>query len=77
MDFYFWKIEQNRIASISHEWRNNEPFALRLTVPQEYLIPGEIITLRLRLNGCFSPQDLGINADSRLLGIQILEHRWQ
>jgi O-antigen ligase len=77
LDFYFWKIEQNRIASISHEWRNNEPFALRLTVPQEYLIPGEIITLRLRLNGCFSPQDLGINADSRLLGIQILEHRWQ
>lgn len=59
------------IARTNQRWTSNTPATLTLELPKEYINSQNLITARLELSSCFTPRDLGINTDSRRLGVRL------
>ena len=59
------------IAKTTQRWTSNTPATLILELPKEYINSPNLITARLEVSSCFTPRDLGINTDSRLLGVRL------
>jgi lipid-A-disaccharide synthase-like uncharacterized protein len=60
-----------------YQWTTNSPMTIRLDMPTEYENSPYVKSVRLQLNSCYTPRNLGINTDSRRLGVQIEELRWK
>ena len=58
-------------------WTSEEFKILKVNVPPEYYDSPYIISARLQLSSCYTPRNLGINTDSRRLGIQIKHLSWK
>ena len=60
-----------------YEWTTNEQMTLRLDMPAEYDNSPHVKSVRLQLNSCYTPRNLGINTDGRRLGVQIENVQWK
>jgi O-antigen ligase len=60
-----------------YQWTANAPIKLDLDIPAEYTNSPHVKSVRLQLSSCYTPRNLGINTDSRRLGVQIKELRWK
>ncbi|MCE7530516.1 O-antigen ligase [Polynucleobacter sp. IMCC 29146] len=60
-----------------YEWTTNVPMTLRLDMPAEYDESPHVKSARLQLNSCYTPRNLGVNTDSRRLGVQIKNVQWK
>jgi hypothetical protein len=61
----------------NYQWTANASTKLYLDMPAEYVNSPHVKSVRLQLSGCYTPRNLGINTDSRRLGVQIKELRWK
>ena len=61
---------------MNYQWQANELTNLKLDVPKEYYNSPNVITARLELSSCYTPRDLGLNTDSRRLGVKIENLRY-
>jgi hypothetical protein len=60
-----------------YEWVTNVPTTLHLDMPTEYDESPHVKSARLQLNSCYTPRNLGVNTDSRRLGVQIENVQWK
>jgi len=60
-----------------YEWTANTPMKLGLDMPAEYHNSPHVKSVRLQLNSCYTPRNLGINTDGRRLGVQIENVQWK
>lgn len=60
-----------------YEWTTNVPMTLRLDMPTEYDESPHVKSARLQINSCYTPRNLGVNTDSRRLGVQIENVQWK
>jgi hypothetical protein len=60
-----------------YEWTTNVPMTLRLDMPAEYDESPHVKSARLQINSCYTPRNLGVNTDSRRLGVQIENVQWK
>lgn len=60
-----------------YEWTTNVPMTLYLDMPTEYDESPHVKSARLQLNSCYTPRNLGVNTDSRRLGVQIENVQWK
>jgi O-antigen ligase len=60
-----------------YEWTTNVPMTLRLDMPIEYDESPHVKSARLQINSCYTPRNLGVNTDSRRLGVQIENVQWK
>jgi hypothetical protein len=60
-----------------YEWTANTPLKLNLDMPAEYDNSPYVKSVRLQLNSCYTPRNLGINTDGRRLGVQIENVQWK
>jgi hypothetical protein len=60
-----------------YQWTTNSPMTIRLDMPTEYENSPYVKSVRLQLSSCYTPRNLGVNTDSRRLGVQIEELRWK
>lgn len=65
------------VSAQDYEWTSNAPMTLQINLPTEYYNSPHVISARLQLSSCYTPRNLGINTDSRRLGVQIEELRWK
>jgi len=61
----------------NYQWTANASTKLDLDMPAEYVNSPHVKSVRLQLSSCYTPRNLGINTDSRRLGVQIKELRWK
>jgi hypothetical protein len=60
-----------------YEWTTNTPMKLGLEMPTEYDNSPHVKSVRLQLSSCYTPRNLGVNTDSRRLGVQIENVQWK
>jgi O-antigen ligase len=60
-----------------YEWTTNTPMKLGLEMPTEYDNSPHVKSVRLQLSSCYTPRNLGVNTDSRRLGVQIEHVQWK
>jgi hypothetical protein len=60
-----------------YEWTTNLPIKLGLEMPAEYDNSPHVKSVRLQLSSCYTPRNLGVNTDSRRLGVQIENVQWK
>jgi hypothetical protein len=60
-----------------YEWTTNVPMTLRLDMPAEYDESPHVKSVRLQINSCYTPRNLGVNTDGRRLGVQIGIVQWK
>jgi hypothetical protein len=60
-----------------YEWTTNTPIKLGLEIPAEYDNSPHVKSVRLQLSSCYTPRNLGVNTDSRRLGVQIENVQWK
>jgi hypothetical protein len=60
-----------------YEWTTNTPIKLSLEMPAEYDNSPHVKSVRLQLSSCYTPRNLGVNTDSRRLGVQIENVQWK
>ena len=65
------------VSSNSYKWSTNTPVQLSLDLPKEYYMTPYVVTARLQLSSCYTPRNLGVNTDSRRLGVQIKNFQWK
>jgi hypothetical protein len=65
------------VDGLDYQWTANAPTKLDLDMPAEYANSPHVKSVRLQLSSCYTPRNLGINTDSRRLGVQIKELRWK
>ena len=65
------------INTATYRWSTNEVASLKLDLPPQYYQSTNLITTRLQLSSCFTPRDLGLNTDSRRLGVHVESLRYQ
>jgi hypothetical protein len=61
----------------NYEWTTNTPMKLGLEMPTEYDNSPHVKSVRLQLSSCYTPRNLGVNTDSRRLGVQIEHVQWK
>jgi hypothetical protein len=79
LEMLVWVPGRGKVSVNAHDyqWTTNSPMTLRLDMPTEYENSPYVKSVRLQLNSCYTPRNLGINTDSRRLGVQIEELRWK
>ena len=60
-----------------YEWTTNKQMTLHLDMPAEYDNSPHVKSVRLQLNSCYTPRNLGVNTDGRRLGVQIKNMQWK
>ena len=60
-----------------YQWTTNSPMTIRLDMPAEYDNSPYVKSVRLQLNSCYTPRNLGVNTDGRRLGMQIENIQWK
>jgi hypothetical protein len=60
-----------------YQWTTNSPMTIRLDIPTEYGSSPYVKSVRLQLNSCYTPRNLGVNTDGRRLGMQIKNIQWK
>lgn len=60
-----------------YQWTSNESIKLNLEMPNEYDRSPHVKTVRLQLDSCYTPRNLGVNTDSRRLGVRIEKVLWK
>jgi O-antigen ligase len=79
LEILVWVPGRGKVTVNAHDyqWTTNSPMTLRLDMPTEYENSPYVKSVRLQLNSCYTPRNLGVNTDSRRLGVQIEELRWK
>jgi lipid-A-disaccharide synthase-like uncharacterized protein len=79
LEMLVWVPSRGKVSvnAQDYQWTTNSPMTLRLDMPTEYENSLYVKSVRLQLNSCYTPRNLGINTDSRRLGLQIEELRWK
>lgn len=79
LEMLSWEAGKGKVPinTITHQWSTGEPVTLRLELPSQYRNSPDAITARLELSSCYTPRNLGINTDSRRLGVQVQEIRYR
>ena len=65
------------VMTRDYQWTSNEPMKVDLEIPTEYISSPHVKSVRLQLSSCYTPRNLGINTDSRRLGLQIEGLHWK
>ena len=65
------------VSARDYEWTSNTPMTLQLDMPSEYENSPYVKSVRLQLNSCYTPRNLGVNTDGRRLGVQIENVLWK
>jgi hypothetical protein len=73
-----WEAGKGKVPVnvLNYQWQANELTNLKLTVPEQYYNSPNVMTARLELSSCYTPRDLGLNTDSRRLGVKIENLRY-
>lgn len=79
LEMLVWVPSRGKVSvnAQDYQWTTNSPMTIRLDMPTEYENSPYVKSVRLQLNSCYTPRNLGINTDSRRLGVQIEELRWK
>jgi O-antigen ligase len=74
VDLLSWEAGKGNvpISTGMYEWTSDEIATLKLTLPTSYYNSPNLITVNLTVSSCYTPRNLGINTDSRRLGLQIV-----
>lgn len=59
------------LSTITKRWDISQASVMRLNIPESASVELGSIKARLRFSSCYTPRDLGVNADGRRLGGQI------
>ena len=68
-----WEAGKGKVPinMMSYQLHENELTNLKLYIPKQYYNSPNLMTARLELSSCYTPRDLGLNTDSRRLGVKI------
>lgn len=58
-------------------WASDKPQHLSIDLPSEYYSTPHVVSARLQLSSCYTPRNIGVNTDSRRLGLLINEVQWK
>ena len=78
LEILSWEAGKGKVPVnvMNHQWQANELSNLKLDVPKQYYNSQNVMTVRLELSSCYTPRDLGLNTDSRRLGVKIENVRY-
>lgn len=78
LEILSWEAGKGKVPVnvMSYQWQTNELSNLKLDVPKQYYNSPNVMTARLELSSCYTPRDLGLNTDSRRLGVKIENLRY-
>ena len=78
LEILSWEAGKGKVPVnvMSYQWQANELSNLKLDVPKQYYNSPNVMTVRLELSSCYTPRDLGLNTDSRRLGVKIENVRY-
>lgn len=78
LEILSWEAGKGKVPVnvMSYQWHTNELSNLKLDVPKQYYNSLNVMTARLELSSCYTPRDLGLNTDSRRLGVKIENVRY-
>ena len=79
LEMLVWVPGRGKVSVNAHDyqWTTNSPMSIRLDMPAEYDNSPYVKSVRLQLNSCYTPRNLGINTDGRRLGMQIEDVQWK
>lgn len=78
LEILSWEAGKGKVpVNVMHyQWQADELSNLKLDIPKQYYNSPNVMTVRLELSSCYTPRDLGINTDSRRLGVKIENVRY-
>lgn len=78
LEILSWEAGKGKVPVnvMSYQWQANELSNLKLDLPKQYYNSPNVMTVRLELSSCYTPRDLGLNTDSRRLGVKIENVRY-
>lgn len=79
LEMLVWIPGRGKVSVNAQEyrWTKDALQTLRIDLPAEYDNSPHVVSARLQLSSCYTPRDLGINTDSRRLGVQIEQLHWK
>lgn len=78
LEILSWEAGKGKVPVnvMRYQWQTDELSNLKLDIPKQYYNSPNVMTARLELSSCYTPRDLGINTDSRRLGVKIENIRY-